>query len=122
MAEQKDYFTDLLKNIYSNAINDISVAYIAKIEKITPPTATVQPLARINGKKESMVQKVHFIVLPGQSESIDYKTGDEVIVICLDDDNSKHINGYFPVSSNRKHSVDYSFVIGKIASKDDFKK
>ncbi|CAI2608037.1 hypothetical protein AKUH3B101J_08650 [Apilactobacillus kunkeei] len=122
MAEQKDYFTDLLKNIYSNAINDISVAYIAKIEKITPPTATVQPLARINGKKESMVQKVHFIVLPGQSESIDYKTGDEVIVICLDDDNSKHTNGYFPVSSNRKHSVDYSFVIGKIASKDDFKK
>lgn len=122
MAEQKDYFTDLLKNIYSNAINDITVAYIAKIEKITPPTATVQPLARINGKKESMVQKVHFIVLPGQSESIDYKTGDEVIVICLDDDNSKHTNGYFPVSSNRKHSVDYSFVIGKIASKNDFKK
>ena len=122
MAEQKDYFTSLISKVYSNAINDVSVAYIAKIEKMTPPTATVQPLARIDGKKESMVQKVHFILLPGQPELLDYKSGDEVIVICLDDDNSKYTKGYYPVSSKRKHSVDYSFVIGKIANKKDFKK
>ena len=120
MAEQKDYFTDLMSKVYSNSINDVSVAYIARIEEMTPPTATVQPLARIEGKKESMVQKVHFIILPGQSELLDYKSGDEVIVICLDDDNSKYTKGYYPVSSKRKHSVDYSFIVGKIAHKNDF--
>lgn len=130
MAQNKDYFTELLKSIYTNSLNDISVAYIAKITKLTPPTASIQPLARLTSGKQNMVSKAHFLINPIYKElkdekvekvKLDYKTGDEVIVVCLDDDNSKYTKGQFPASSKIKHSIDYAFVIGKIATKSDFK-
>lgn len=116
----KDYFAELFKMTKKEISQNITNMYIARINKLNPPKANLQPLAVIDGKKQNEVENAHFLIFG--NEKLNYQEGDIVIVGCLDYDNSLYRDGKsFNVSTNTMHSIDYSIVIGKLATKDDFK-
>ncbi|WP_268914148.1 hypothetical protein [Lentilactobacillus sp. SPB1-3] len=130
--KEPDWITLVVKNILSMANKSIQVAYIGKITKLTPPTASIQPLAVISGKKQNIVPKARFITLPleytddrgdkSQNAHLNYKDGDNVLVVVLDKDDMYFTNkGTFKVDSDRMHASDFSIVVGKVADADDFK-
>ncbi|WP_054645440.1 hypothetical protein [Secundilactobacillus oryzae] len=56
------------------------------------------------------------------SLNLDYRVGDNVVAIVLDDDDMYFTNkSTFKVDSNRKHAIDFAYVIGKVADATDFK-
>lgn len=132
MPAQIDWGTQLMKTLISNLNDAIQVAYLGTIAELTPPTAKIQPTAIIKGKKQNIVSKVHFFTLPleyvdtandrSNPGKLNYKVGDNVGVIVLDVDNM-YFNGggTFKVDSGRRHSIDFSLVVGKIANASDFK-
>lgn len=139
MPEQTDNLTKLISSVMNHNASDITVMYLAKIVKISPPTADIQPLAMINGNKANIVSKAHFIITPSEitytdsdkgnktkvktnKVKLDYKVGDNVLVGCLDLDNMYFTNkDKFKVDSTRKHAVDFAVILGRYANKDDFK-
>lgn len=132
MPAQIDWVTLMIQTLMKNLNEVIQVAYIGKISKLTPPTAEIQPLAIIAGKKQNIVSKAHFLTMPleyvdsandkSNPGKLNYKVGDNVGVVVLDVDNMYFTNGStFKVDSNRRHSIDFSLVIGKVADAGDFK-
>lgn len=132
MATTNDYFNELINSLKDSCLSDMNVLYIAKIKEIKPPTAVVQPLAMIDHAKQSEVHRVHFLVNPLINNTpkdintgewkLDYKKGDNVIVGCFDTDNALFNNKSFYISSDiRKHSIDYSVILGRYARSSDFK-
>lgn len=129
--KETDWVTLVLKNILTAANQNIQVAYIGSIVELTPPTASIQPLAIISGKKQNIVPKARFITLPLYNKDdhgdlslkpfLKYKPGDNVLVLVLDNDDMYFTNGgTFKVDSERMHEPDFSIVVGKIADAGDF--
>ena len=118
----------LMKMIYRRTLSDLKVAYIAKIVKLNEPFASVQPLALINGQKQPMVEHVRFLICPlltsfhgPQKGYLNYHKGDNVLVVVMDHNNEYFRNGgKFKVASHRAHDIDFSMIVGKIASGSDF--
>lgn len=77
------------------------------------------------GKYEEPVHRTLEIKHQNQkviNKKLNYKQGDIVLVDILDlDDAFFQGKGKFNVGSVRRHSMDYSIVVGKIANKKDFK-
>lgn len=123
MPEQKDLLTKMVAQIMNGSANDINVMYLAKIVKISPPTADIQPLAMINGNKGNIISKAHFLINPtSKNETLNYSVGDNVVVGCLDHDNMYFNNkDKFKVDTDKKHSIDYAIILGRYAKKEDFK-
>lgn len=132
MVAEKDWTTKLITALMSQVSNYISVAYIGKITKLSPPDADLQPLALLAGKKQNIVTKVRFLTMPlkftdshddtSGKGKLDYEVGDNVLAIVLDDDDMYFTNkDTFKVDSERKHEVDFSIAVAKIATASDFK-
>lgn len=130
MEKNRDYFDDLMQDIKNGVMNNLSVMYLAKIIKFEPPTADIQPLAKPDGKKQSMIYKAHFLLNPTykklehetvEKTKLDYKAGDIVLVGSLDHDNMYYRKDLFNVDTKRTHSADFAVILGRYANKDDFK-
>ncbi|TPR12236.1 hypothetical protein [Apilactobacillus timberlakei] len=130
MEKNRDYFSELMQSIKKSIASNISVMYLAKIVKLEPPTADLQPLAKIDGKKQSMIYKAHFLITPNYKKlskeeikdtKLDYKKGDVVVVGSLDHDDMYFKNDLYNVDTERIHSADFAVILGRYARKDDFK-
>jgi hypothetical protein len=125
MAE-KDWTTLVIETLIKDLNQTISVAYIGEITELTPPTASLQPLEIIAGKKQNIVSRAKFVFSPiidkdNNPLKIHYKVGDSVLAVVLDNDPMYFTGaGTFKVDSTRNHAPDFSFVVGKYAEASDF--
>lgn len=144
MSEHKDRFTQLLTGLKNQSQFDLSVMFLAKIDKLNPPTADITPIAKVNKQKQPQISKAHFMIQPTYKRvwklgtkddaidkndnhmyvkklKLDYKVGDTVLVGCLDLDNSNFSEKGYSPTTERKHAIDYAVILGRYARKSDFK-
>ena len=119
-----NYLALLAQSIIDTSVKAVNVSFLAKIIKVTPPTVSVQPLALTVGsnKKEAAIEGVRVLVPPwNTSQKINYKAGDHVACVVLDHDTT-HYNhkDFFRQMTTTPHLVNNTFVVGKMAEKEDF--
>lgn len=147
MSRQKhtpDFLTMLLRSMQSDTIDSIAGPYIGEISKLDKDkgVADIQPQGKLDKEKQPLVHDVNFLILPMyygfetvgygspsqyslKKPMLDYQVGDQVICITLKHDNSNYdieSPKLFEIETERKHSIDFSFVVARIAKKKDFKK
>lgn len=132
----EDILGEMLTQNLSAALSQTKSSFIGVVNEVKAPYASVRPMARIGNKKQTLVEKA-LISLPAiivaytdtkgnkhqLAPKVSIKQGDHVLCVVSDDDTSHYSanKDEFNVFKKQPHSIEDAVIVGKIATKDDFK-